>query len=137
MADLVRDHMTTNVVSVPPLHPVKAVLELFEAHRIRHVPVVDDAGTLHGLVSKRDVMARAVGPMSWLSDRESDEALTAMGAREVMTDEVTTIAPDASFADAAQLLLDKQFSCLPVVDDGSLVGILTEADFVKAWAAKR
>lgn len=50
--------------------------------------------------------------------------------REVMSSEVVTTAPDATLVDAARLMMERKIGCLPVVDDGRLVGILTEGDFV-------
>ena len=55
-----------------------------------------------------------------------------MKAGDVMTTGAATIRPDASLAEAAQVMVDNQISGLPVVDDqDKLIGILTEGDFLR------
>lgn len=131
---MVRDHMTTDVLTVAPEATMADVVALLKTRHVRHLPVVDADGHVLGILSDRDVRARVTGPLSWLPDAEIDDAMRKMLAREVMTDEPITLPVDASMAQAAQVLLDKEISCLPVVDDGKLVGILTERDFVRAVA---
>lgn len=133
MSESVRDAMTTTLISVAPLTPVTEVLALLAKHHIRHLPVVDADGVLRGLISDRDVLGRAMGPMSWLGTHELEQALSEMTAREVMTDELRTVSSDAPLVQAARILLATKFGCLPVVDDGKLVGIVTEADFVQRY----
>lgn len=132
----VADQMTTRLVTVAPDTPVTEVLALMHAHHIRHLPVVDADGGLRGLITDRDLLGRASGPMSWFDDDERDAALAAMRALEVMTDEVTTVTPTTALADAGRVLLDRKVGCVPVVDGDRLVGIVTEADFVAAWVAR-
>jgi CBS domain-containing protein len=54
--------------------------------------------------------------------------------KEVMTTQILTARPDESLASAARRMLEHKIGCLPVVEDGKLIGILTEADFVSAIA---
>lgn len=133
---LVRDRMSTSLVTVPPDAHMREVLDVLKSRRIRHLPVVDAAGHLLGLISERDAEGRALGPMSWLDDGEMDKALREMKACEVMSDELKTVGPDASLTDAAVLLIDAKIGCLPVVQGGLLVGILCESDFVREVAGR-
>lgn len=133
---LVRDRMSTALVTVAPDATMFDVLEVFKRARIRHVLVVDAAGHLIGLISDRDAAGRAMGPMSWLADTEMDQALHEMRAREVMTDEFKTIRSDAPLTEAANVVIDAKIGCLPVVDDERLVGILCESDFVREVAGR-
>lgn len=133
---LVRDRMSTGLITVAPDATMFDVLNVFKGKRIRHLLVVDDVGKLLGLISDRDAAGRAAGPMSWLSDGEMDQALHEMKAREVMTDEFKTIRSDATLADAANVVIDAKIGCLPVVDDDLLVGILCESDFVREVAGR-
>jgi predicted transcriptional regulator len=57
-----------------------------------------------------------------------------MTVETIMIPDVETIEPDRPVADAAQIMLDNKYGCLPVVDDGRLVGIITEADFARCLA---
>ena len=88
---------------------------------IRHIPVVDDRGRLIGIVSQRDVLrARA---------RAGSKEIP---IRSLMTRNVQTIAPDALALEAVEILLDHKFGCVPVVaENGRLVGIVTETDFLR------
>jgi CBS domain-containing membrane protein len=131
----VRDHMTTALITVQPLQPVTEVKALLERGPVRHLPVVDADGALLGLISDRDLIGRALGPMSWFTDDEVTDALTQMLAQDLMTPDPQTVSPDTLMVDAARFLLSRTFACLPVVEDGKLVGILTERDFVAGWAA--
>jgi CBS domain-containing membrane protein len=114
----VRDIMTSAVVSVGPDEPIDAVQNLMERKRIRHVPVVDGAGRVLGIVSQRDVIQRAL-----LADTGV--------ASEIMAWKTQTIEADEPLSKAARLMLGQKYGCLPVVEHGRLAGILTEADFVK------
>ncbi|MCB9663054.1 MAG: CBS domain-containing protein [Alphaproteobacteria bacterium] len=132
----VRDWMTTDPRTVGPTAPVDEVVGLMHDGSMRHLFVVDDGGHLLGLISERDLLGRALGPLSWLTDDERDQALHELLAREVMTEEPDTVTPDTRLADAARLLRDRKHGCLPVVDGGRLVGVLTEHDFVRLAAAE-
>jgi CBS domain-containing membrane protein len=92
-----------------------AMQELF----IRHIPVVDDEGRLSGLVTQRDLLA--------LEHRKD----TGTPLREVMRSDVVTVRPDTPLRAAAETMIYNKYGCLPVVEDGRLVGIITETDFLK------
>lgn len=135
MSDLrVRDLMTPEVYAVGPEAPVAALHGLMIEKRIRHLPVVDDDGTLVGLVSERDLL-RVAG----LFDDESPlsasgGALMTVRVDEIMTREVETVDADDDLAIAARVMLDNKYGCLPVFEEGVLIGIITEADFVRLAA---
>jgi len=100
--------------------------------RIRHLPVVDDDDEtkIVGLVSLRDVfrgsLARALG----YGTRAQQKLLDMLFVKEVMTTELVTTTPDTPLVEAARLMAQRKLGCLPVLEDGRLVGILTEGDFV-------
>ncbi len=97
--------------------------------RIRHLPVVDGEHRLVGLVTHRRII------QSWVSHGHPDREPPGEVARDVpiemiMDKDVLTVDPTTAAAEAARLLETYKFGCLPVVEHGKLVGIVTEADFV-------
>ena len=98
--------------------------------RIRHLPVVDGEERLVGLITHRRILE------AWVSHGHPNEESVADVASTVpvemlMDKDVLTVDPETSAARAAGLLEAYKFGCLPVVDRGKLVGIVTEADFVR------
>ena len=127
--------MTPRVFSVRPEDSVEHVRELMDARHIRHVPVLEEDGSLVGLVSERDLLRRAPGADTELPLSAQADVFNAVRVSEIMTWDVETAAGDDDAAAAAQVMLDNKYGCLPVVDGGTVVGILTEADFVRFVAA--
>lgn len=119
--------MTVNPVCIDPNTSVKAAVQLLHDHHIRHLPVTSAAGHVRGLVSNRDML---VAHMRVRRDALYTERLVA----PIMTREVDCIAPDACAYAAARYMYAHKRGCLLVVAEAVLVGILTEADFVKAFA---
>jgi CBS domain-containing protein len=68
--------------------------------------------------------------------KASQEFLKSVPVKEVMTDELVTVEPSQEVKAAARLMIDRKIGCLPVVDGGKLVGLLTETDFVKLVLAE-
>lgn len=126
----VRDLMTSNVLVVGPDDPVTKIRDLMADRHIRHVPVVDGED-LVGVVSDRDLLARALGSDTDLPLSLQAELFDADKVRDVMTWDVETIDVDDDVTTAAQVMLDNKYGCLPVLEEGKLAGILTEADFVR------
>ena len=92
-----------------------AMQELF----VRHIPITDASGQLVGLVTQRDVLG--------LENRK--DPVTAL--KEIMHTDLVTVTPDTPLRAAAETMIYNKFGCLPVVENGELVGIITETDFLK------
>jgi CBS domain-containing membrane protein len=130
----VRDLMTEGVFAVDANDHLATVSDLMDERSIRHAPVVE-AGRLVGLISHRDLLRHALkGQVGVPPEVERGVQLT-VTAGEVMTRDVVTAAPDQDIREAARLMLEGKFGCLPVVEDTRLVGILTESDFVRFLAS--
>ncbi len=127
----VRDLMTAEVVVVGPDDSLARVRELMSEKHIRHVPVVDDDGLVTGLVSERDLLRRAAGLEGEVPLSVSDDAASIVKVSEVMNWQVETVEAEEFAAAAAAVMLENKYGCLPVLEQGSLAGILTEADFVR------
>ncbi|WP_224244258.1 CBS domain-containing protein [Hyalangium gracile] len=116
--------MTRDVVTLEADDALIDVDDLLKRHHIRHVPVVHD-GKLVGMVSHRDLI-RA------LARQPLGQGARPLGVKDVMTRDVETVLPSTSTRQAIEKLLDRRFGCLPVVDEkGTLVGIVTESDFLR------
>jgi CBS domain-containing protein len=121
----VGDLMTTELFTVRPDDLMDVAASVMEWKHIRHVPVEDDRGTLVGLVSHRDILGLLA----------RGKAGKPIAVKDVMRKSPLTIEPSASCAGALDLLRDGTLGCLPVVDSGKLVGIVTERDFLDFAAA--
>jgi acetoin utilization protein AcuB len=100
--------------------------------KIRHLPVVEHGGRLVGMLTDRDVRHAALVPalaeyLPWELRR-----LKSLRIRDVMTWSVVTTHPEATVAQAGVTMFQRRIGSLPVVDDGRLVGILTETDLLSA-----
>ncbi len=127
----VRDLMTPDVHVVHPDDPLAKLRDVMSEKHIRHVPVVDDDGGIVGLVSERDLLRRAAGLEGEVPLSVSRDVSATVKVSELMNWQVETIEADDDAATAAAIMLENKYGCLPVVEQGVLAGILTEADFVR------
>ena len=127
---LVRDLMSQPAVTVGPTGPLREVIQLMGANNIRHVAVVD-SGRLLGLLSHRDVLRSQEGSLSGALSTEQTHMNRWIEARWVMTKEVRTVYPDTPALEAALTLRSHGYGCVPVVEQGKLVGMLTDSDFLE------
>lgn len=126
----VKDLMSEPAYSLTPEDDLLCLTELMDRKNIRHVPVITDGRELVGLVSQRD-LAHATAGDDFLPLSAHNDLLLSTRIRDIMTRNVATAAPEDALAEAARIMYENKFGCLPVVDGGRLIGILTEADFVR------
>lgn len=126
----VADLMTRSVSTLTPTQSLPLAEALMGLERIRHIPVVDDAGRLVGLVTHRNLLAARISALAPLTDDERSTLQLSVPVSRIMCTEVWSIGPDALAVSAARILRDQKFGCLPVVEHGKLVGILCEADLL-------
>jgi CBS domain-containing membrane protein len=131
---LVREVMTTDVATVERNEKLMIADDVMRLGRIRHLPVVDEEGALVGIVSQRDLFHNGLIKALGYGTHAQRAALDMVVVKEAMKTEVETIEPDAPLAEAARRMLAGKIGCLVVVEGKKLVGILTEADFVKLHA---
>ena len=139
----VKDVMQTEVVTVAPEATLKEAAALLVEHRISGLPVVDADGAVVGVVSEADILYKERGDrpprgaFAWffdpggLADAKKLEART---VAEAMTSPATTIQRWRNVADAARAMIELGINRLPVVHHDKLVGIVTRADLVRAFA---
>jgi CBS domain-containing protein len=131
----VRDLMTGEVATLQRNDKLSIADQVMQLGRIRHMPVLDEDGQLCGVVSQRDLFRGSLAKAFGYGSVAQKRVLDTIAVKEVMATEPATVTPDQPLADAAALMLERKIGCLPVVQDGKLVGILTESDFV-AWFAR-
>ncbi len=123
--------MTTELVTASPGDSVAAVRNLMYRHWVRHIPVVDAEGRLAGLVTYRDLLRRSLIERSDRPVWVEQEELEHIEADTVSQHIVDEVAPETLLKEAGKLLLESRKGCLAVVEDDRLVGMLSEADFVR------
>lgn len=126
----VQELMTTDVVTIGRNDELSVADDVMKMQRVRHLPVLED-GRLVGVLSQRDLFLAALSTAMGFGQKASQEFLKTVPVKEVMTGDLITIAPSDDVTAAAHLMTDNKIGCLPVVDDGKLVGLLTESDFVQ------
>jgi CBS domain-containing protein len=121
---LVEDLMTRELITLKPDDNLAQADTFMNRGRIRHLPVVDSAGRLVGLVTHRDLL-------KVFADRTREGAME-VRAGDVMTTGVATVTPQTRLIDALNLMIENKYGCLPALDvDGKLVGLITQFDLMK------
>lgn len=131
----VRDLMTEGVFAVNVDDVLATIDELMEERNIRHAPVVGPGGDLVGLISQRDLLRHSLKDIPGIPLAAGKPLRQTVTAGEIMTRNVMTAFRDQDIREAARNMLDNKYGCLPVVEGTRLVGIITEADFVRFLAA--
>jgi len=127
----VKDLMNNELYTLKSTDNVHQARELMLEKRIRHVPIVDDLGEFVGLLTKRDVLAASVSVLAEIDNNERDELESHIPISEIMITEVIVAEEETPLYEAAKFMLDQKHGCLPILRNNQLVGILTEADFVR------
>lgn len=130
----VSERMKRDVVTVTPETTLSEALRIVRDRKIRHLPVVE-AGRLVGIVTDRDLKKVSASDATALSVWELNYLLDRVKIGDFMTRSVITVSPEASIDEAAELMLIHRIGSLPVVKEGSVVGILTETDLVETLVA--
>ncbi|MCS7088773.1 MAG: CBS domain-containing protein [Thermoflexales bacterium] len=126
----VRDWMTTNPVTITPQTSLAEAHRLMKQKRVRRLPVLEN-GKLVGIVALSDVLEAEPSSATTLSIYEINYLLAEMKVEKIMKRNVITVTPDTPIREAANLMLTHKIGGLPVVEDGKLVGIITESDIFR------
>ncbi len=137
VAITVADIMSERVIYLREEDNLAIVSKGMDRYNLRHLPVVSD-DKIVGIISHRDLLRLAVSSIEadtpkGLSKQKALDENTFVAS--VMTRDPVTVSPDTPIWEAAKIIIDNKFGCLPVVDeDCKLVGIVTEHDFLKTLA---
>ena len=128
----VKLRMTTNPFTVSPDNTVPEAIAIMNAHKVRHLPVVEH-GRVVGVLASSDVAAASPSKATSFSAGEITYLLNKLKVAKVMTRDPITISPDALLEEAAVAMRDNKVEMLPVVEGGRLVGIITESAILDAF----
>jgi CBS domain-containing protein len=127
---IVREIMMGAPVTLKPDDTLDLANDVISLGRIRHIPVVAN-GALVGLLSERDLMGAAANQIFGLKQKSKSALLKSVLIKDVMKKRVATVDPDTPIKDAAHLMAEKKIGCVPVVSDGSLIGLVTTTDILR------
>lgn len=127
----VRDLMSTDLVTLAEDDTLNHAQRCMARGRIRHLPVVQ-GDQLVGLITHRDLLAASFSIFADVRSNEQRRVFSTVPVVELMHRNVMTLRPEQSVAEAAAMLMKNKYGCLPVTDEeGKLLGIVTEADFLQ------
>ena len=122
----VREHMTTKIVSASSSDSVQNIAKIMKKKRISAILIIDD-DRLVGIVTERDFVSKVV------ADCLDPKTIT---AKDVMSSDIISGDPEMNIIKAATLMTEHKIKKLPVIDDGHLVGLVTQTDLMKLLSYK-
>ncbi len=129
---LVGERMSKPVITISPEMTLPDAVNLLKTERIRRAPVVKD-GKLVGIVSDKDLLNASPSAATSLSIWEMNYLLSKIRVSEVMTKNVLSVTEDTPIEQAARIMADNKIGGLPVLNNGQVVGIITETDLFKVF----
>jgi CBS domain-containing protein len=141
-----KDVMTTDVITVRRDTTVRDLAALFAERRISSAPVVDDDGSLIGIVSESDLVEQdknlhiptVVSIFDWVIYLESDKKFekelqkwTGQAVSDIYAEEVFTVTPDAPVSEVADIMSERKVHMVPVVEGNRVVGVVSRIDLIR------
>ena len=127
----VSDVMTSRPFTIRHDRRLQAVQSMLEWGAFRHVPVVDDHDFFVGIVSQTDVLRAAASELDPETPKvEREQQLAGIRIDSVMRSDVVTVDPDTPLREAAHRMQQERINCLPVIERGRCVGIVTAYDML-------
>jgi len=125
--------MSRAVATIEASESAHAAIGRMLARKIRHLPVVDAQGTLVGIVTDRNLRHFLFSPdvFKKIGSVSADALLKAATVKQVMSSPATSIGADEDLEAAARLMVERRIGSLPVVENGRVVGIVTETDLLR------
>ena len=128
---IIERRMTKNPVTCTPDMSIQDASDLMTREPVHRLPVLDKGGRLVGVISEKDILKAAPSPASTLSAYETNYLLSKLTVKKIMSRNPVTVTKDTTVEDAATMMVDQDLSCLPVLEDGKLVGIVSKSDLFK------
>ena len=132
----VRDIMTTEVVTLKVDEELSLASDIMTLARIRHLPIVD-GNRLVGIISQRDLFKASLASVIDYDYQVARTHLKTVTLEEIMIKDIITITPDTKIHESGRIMLEKKIGCLPVIEDGALVGMVTESDIMEYYVSRQ
>ncbi|MCZ4337529.1 CBS domain-containing protein [Shewanella colwelliana] len=133
MTILIAEIMSTRVVTIDMDDRLTVVKEIFDAAPFHHLLVIEES-KLQGVLSERDYLRTLSPNIGAINETERDNETLQRRAHQVMSRDPITISPRKNIKQASQLMLQHEIGCLPVLDNGTIVGIITWKDLLRAFS---
>jgi acetoin utilization protein AcuB len=129
----VKSRMTPNPIVASPKTTYNEALRMMQQNDIKHLPILDKKNKLVGIVTRSDMLGAKPSGVSTLSVYEIASLLEKVTMSQIMSKPVMAVEEDCSIANAASYMLEHGISCLPVVREDEVVGIITDSDIFKTF----
>ena len=127
----IKDIMTTEVFTLRASQTLAVARFLMKLKHVRHIPIVEEDSHFIGLLTHRDLLAHTISLVADPGQNEQEELDEYIHLGQIMKTNIVTVGPEMYLRDAIPILLENKYGCLPVISKGKLIGIVTEADFLK------
>lgn len=128
---IIADRMKKNPATATPDMSISEASAKMKAEKVHRLPVLDDEKNLVGVISEKDIMLAAPSPASTLSTYEINYLLSRLKVKNIMSRNPLTISSGTTIEEAVKLMVENDLSCLPVMDNGYLSGIVSKSDLFK------
>lgn len=128
---IIADRMKKNPATATPDMSISEASAKMKAEKVHRLPVLDEDRRLVGVISEKDILLAAPSPASTLSTYEINYLLSKLKVKNIMSRNPVTICKDTTIEEAVRLMVENDLSCLPVMEDGFLVGIVSKSDLFK------
>ena len=136
---LVKDIMSSPVISIKDKETVGKAMELMKSHKIRHLPVIDSCNKLIGIIAERDILK--VFPRKKNLDKFQFNLLSRTPVTQIMSTDLLIVSSEETVESATSMMEKRDVGCIPVVDGCKLVGLISEVDifntFVKTMGIEK
>ena len=125
----VKEVMVKEVATLDVNDELSLANDIMRLGRIRHLPVVD--GTrLAGIISERDLFRSSLAQALGYGSEATRDLMKKLHIKDVMVPKVVTVSPETELCEATKIMVEQKIGCLPVVEGGRLVGLITETDIL-------
>lgn len=129
------DFMTREVETLRVDQPLMDALRFLREHNVRHIPILGEDGSLVGVLTDRDIKRATPSALAPGQRDVWEKVVAETTLAKIMTKDPSTATPRTTLREALQRFVEERIGCLPIVEEGKLVGIVTARDLFRASLA--